>query len=85
MVAETVFGTLLVIIAVVVGVGGPLLATHFQQREAHERQLTEAVIDHATTVERYREVTRRAPEQVGSPIAPEHELDAVVESTLTNH
>jgi hypothetical protein len=85
MVAETIFGTLLVIFAVVIGVGGPLLAAHFQQREAHERTLTEAVIDHASTVEKYREVTQLEPEEVGSPISPEHEVDAVLDSTLSNH
>jgi hypothetical protein len=84
-VAETIFGTLLVIFAVVVGVGGPLLATHFQQREVHERMLAEAVIDHASTVEKYREVTQLEPEEVGSPISPEHEVDAVLDSTLSNH
>ena len=38
MVAETVFGAILVILAVCAGVGLPLLAVHFQQREVHERQ-----------------------------------------------
>jgi hypothetical protein len=85
MVVETVFGTLLIIWAVVVGVGGPLLAAHFQQREAHERHLAEAVVDYASTVDAYRDATQIEPEQVGSPIAPEHELGATVDSTLSNH
>jgi hypothetical protein len=78
MVTQTVFGTLLVILAVVVGVGGPFLALHFQDRETRERLLVEAVVDHATTVDRYRQVTQLDPEDVGSPIAPEHEVDAVL-------
>ena len=85
MVAETVFGTLLIIWALVVGVGGPLLAAHFQQREAHERRLAEAVGDYASTVDKYREVTQLEPEEVGSPIAADHEIDRVLDSTLSNH
>jgi hypothetical protein len=85
MVAETVFGTLLIIWALVIGVGGPLLAAHFQQREAHERDLAEAVSDYASTVDKYREVTQLEPYEVGSPISADHELDKVLDSTLTNH
>lgn len=85
MVVETVFGTLLIIFAVVVGVGGPLLALHFQQREAHERTLVEAVVDYASTVDKYREVTQLEPDQVGSPIAPEHEPGTLADLTRSDH
>ncbi|MGA2124024.1 MAG: hypothetical protein ABSG58_06320 [Acidimicrobiales bacterium] len=69
------FGALLVILAVCVGVGLPLLALHFQQREVHERQLKveidrmhEVVDDYASTVDAYRVVTQLEPEEVGSPL-----------------
>ena len=69
------FGALLVILAVCVGVGLPLLAVHFQQREVHERQLHEeidhqraVVDDFASTVDAYRDVTQLEPEEVGSPL-----------------
>jgi uncharacterized membrane-anchored protein YhcB (DUF1043 family) len=69
------FGALLIIIAVCVGVGLPLLAVHFQQREVHERQLKdeidrkqEVVADYEATVDAYREVTQLEPEEVGSPL-----------------
>ncbi len=85
MVTETVFGSILIFFALEVGVGGPFLALHFQTREAHERQLVEAVVDHASTVDKYRQITQLNPEDVGSPIAPEHEVDAVLHSTLADH
>jgi hypothetical protein len=78
MVVETVFGTLLVIFAVVIGVGGPLMAIHFQQRYVHERNLAAkideqqgVVVDFATTVDKYRKVTQLEPEDIGAPIAAE--------------
>jgi hypothetical protein len=84
-VTETVFGSILIFMALAVGVGGPFLALHFQTREAHERRLVEAVVDHATTVDKYRQVTQLEPEDVGSPIAPEHEVDAVRQTSLADH
>jgi hypothetical protein len=69
------FGALLVIIALCVGVGLPLLAVHFQQREVHERQLADeinhqrgVVADYEATVDTYREVTQLEPEDIGAPI-----------------
>jgi hypothetical protein len=69
------FGALLIILAVCVGVGMPLLAVHFQQREVHERQLVaevehqrDVVADYETTVDTYREVTQLEPEDIGAPI-----------------
>lgn len=69
------FGALLIILAVCVGVGMPLLAVHFQQREVHERQLVaevdhqkDVVADYASTVDTYREVTQLEPEDIGAPI-----------------
>ncbi len=69
------FGALLIILAVCVGVGLPLLAVHFQQREVHERQLKEeidhkeeVVADFEETVNAYRDVTQLEPEDVGSPL-----------------
>jgi hypothetical protein len=69
------FGALLVIVAVCVGVGLPLLAVHFQQREVHEQQLKEeigfqrdVVADYEATVDAYRDVTQLDPEDVGSPL-----------------
>ncbi len=85
MIVETVFGTILVMAAVSVGVGGPYLALHFQSRETHERHLVEAVMDHAATVDSYRRVTQLDPEDIGSPIAPEHQADEVIHSSLVDH
>jgi hypothetical protein len=69
---EASFGALLVILAVCVGVGLPLLAVHFQQREVHERELAaeidyqrEVVADYEATVDTYREVTQLEPEDLG--------------------
>jgi hypothetical protein len=69
---EASFGALLVILAVCVGVGLPLLAVHFQQREVHERDLAaeidhqrEVVADYEATVDTYREVTQLEPEDLG--------------------
>jgi hypothetical protein len=69
---EASFGAFLVILAVCVGVGLPLLAVHFQQREVHERQLAaeidhqrEVVADYEATVDTYREVTQLEPEDLG--------------------
>ncbi|HTT59190.1 MAG TPA: hypothetical protein VMF33_04015 [Acidimicrobiales bacterium] len=69
------FGAVLVILALCVGVGLPLLAVHFQQREIHERELKEeldhkqaVVADYEATVDAYREVTQLEPEEVGSPL-----------------
>jgi hypothetical protein len=66
------FGALLVILALCVGVGLPLLAVHFQQREVHERELTaeidhqrDVVADYEATVDTYREVTQLEPEDLG--------------------
>jgi hypothetical protein len=68
---EASFGALLVILAVCTGVGLPLLAVHFQQREVHERELAaeidhqrEVVADYEATVDTYREVTQLEPEDV---------------------
>jgi hypothetical protein len=71
MVVETVFGTILVILAVCAGVGLPLLAVHFQQREVHERNLA-AEVDHQKEVaavmeekvEVYHEITNIHPDQI---------------------
>jgi hypothetical protein len=69
---EASFGAFLVILAVCVGVGLPLLAVHFQQREVHERDLAaeidhqrEVVADYEATVDTYREVTQLEPEDLG--------------------
>ena len=69
---EASFGAFLVILAVCVGVGLPLLAVHFQQREIHERDLAaeidhqrEVVADYEATVDTYREVTQLEPEDLG--------------------
>jgi hypothetical protein len=69
---EASFGAFLVILAVCVGVGLPLLAVHFQQREVHERKLAaeidhqrEVVADYEATVDTYREVTQLEPEDLG--------------------
>jgi hypothetical protein len=69
---EASFGAFLVILAVCVGVGLPLLAVHFQQREVHERGLAaeidhqrEVVADYEATVDTYREVTQLEPEDLG--------------------
>jgi hypothetical protein len=69
---EASFGAFLVILAVCVGVGLPLLAVHFQQREVHERELAaeidhqrEVVADYEATVDTYREVTQLEPEDLG--------------------
>jgi hypothetical protein len=69
---EASFGAFLVILAVCVGVGLPLLAVHFQQREVHERELTaeidhqrDVVADYEATVDTYREVTQLEPEDLG--------------------
>jgi hypothetical protein len=69
---EASFGALLVILAVCVGVGLPLLAVHFQQRGVHERDLAaeidhqrEVVADYEATVDTYREVTQLEPEDLG--------------------
>jgi hypothetical protein len=69
---EASFGAFLVILAVCVGVGLPLLAVHFQQREVHERELTAeidhqrgVVADYEATVDTYREVTQLEPEDLG--------------------
>jgi hypothetical protein len=69
---EASFGALLVILAICVGVGLPLLAVHFQQREVHERELAaeidhqrEVVADYEATVDTYREVTQLEPEDLG--------------------
>jgi hypothetical protein len=69
---EASFGAFLVILAVCVGVGLPLLAVHFQQREVHERELTaeidhqrDVVADYEATVDTYREVTQVEPEDLG--------------------
>ena len=72
---EASFGALLVILAICVGVGLPLLAVHFQQREVHERELAaeidyqrEVVADYEATVDTYRVVTQLEPEDIGAPI-----------------
>jgi hypothetical protein len=57
MVVEVVFGTILVILAICAGVGLPLLAVHFQQREVHEREL-------AAEVDRQKEVAAVMEEKV---------------------
>jgi hypothetical protein len=69
---EASFGAFLVILAVCVGVGLPLLAVHFQQREVHERELAaeidhqrDVVADYEATVDTYREVTQLEPEDLG--------------------
>jgi Na+/H+ antiporter NhaB len=69
------FGALLVIVAVCVGVGMPLLAVHFQQREVHERELAaeidhhrDVVADYEATVDTYRAVTQLEPEDIGAPL-----------------
>jgi hypothetical protein len=69
---EASFGAFLVILAVCVGVGLPLLAVHFQQREIHERDLAaeidhqrEVVADYEATVDTYREVTQLEPADLG--------------------
>jgi hypothetical protein len=69
---ETSFGAFLVILAACVGVGLPLVAVHFQQREIHERDLAaeidhqrEVVADYEATVDTYREVTQLEPEDLG--------------------
>ena len=69
---EASFGAFLVILAVCVGVGLPLLAVHFQQREVHERELAaeidhqrDVVADYEATVDTYREVTQVEPEDLG--------------------
>lgn len=51
MVIEVVFGTILIILAVCAGVGLPLLAVHFQQREVHERDLVAQVEEQQAIVE----------------------------------
>ncbi|HWD96229.1 MAG TPA: hypothetical protein VG246_07410 [Acidimicrobiales bacterium] len=76
MVVEVVFGTILIILAVCAGVGLPLLAVHFQQREVHERNLV-AEVEHqkeATAVmeekvEVYHDITNIHPDQI--PVDPE--------------
>jgi hypothetical protein len=76
MVVETVFGTILVILAVCAGVGLPLLAVHFQQREVHERNLA-AEVDHQKEVaavmeekvEVYHEITNIHPDKI--PVDPD--------------
>ena len=72
---EASFGAFLVILAVCVGVGLPLLAVHFQQREVHERQLADeidhqrdVVADYEATVDTYRVVTQLDPEDIGAPV-----------------
>ena len=69
---EASFGAFLVILAVCVGVGLPLLAVHFQQREVHERELAaeidhqrDVVADYEATVDTYREITQLEPEDLG--------------------
>jgi hypothetical protein len=69
------FGALLVVLALCVGVGLPLLAVHFQQREVHERQLAaeidhqrDVVADYEATVDTYRVVTQLEPEDIGAPV-----------------
>jgi hypothetical protein len=69
------FGALLVVLALCVGVGLPLLAVHFQQREVHERQLAaeidhqrDVVADYEATVDTYRVVTQLDPEDIGAPV-----------------
>jgi hypothetical protein len=73
---EASFGAFLVILAVCVGVGLPLLAVHFQQREIHERDLAaeidhqrEVVADYEATVDTYREVTQLEPADLGVLVA----------------
>jgi hypothetical protein len=76
MVVEVVFGTILVILAVCAGVGLPLLAVHFQQREVHERNLAEEVERQKEVaavmvekVEVYHDITNIHPDQI--PVDPD--------------
>jgi hypothetical protein len=80
MVVEVVFGTILVILAVCAGVGLPLLAVHFQQREVHERNLAaeverqkEVAAVMEEKVEVYHDITNIHPDQI--PV----DVDAIVE------
>ena len=71
MVVEVVFGTILIILAVCAGVGLPLLAVHFQQREVHERNLV-AEVEHQKEVTAvmeekvkvYHDITNIHPDQI---------------------
>jgi uncharacterized membrane-anchored protein YhcB (DUF1043 family) len=64
MVVEVVFGTILIILALCAGVGLPLLAVHFQQREVHERNLIAEVEQKQAVLEQKQAIVEEKEELV---------------------